>query len=99
MVIPARTSMRLICSIPGVGKLTAAFILGETNGFELIRNKRQLVYYAGFDVIEKTSGISVKGKTRLSKKGNVHIRKAMFYPALSAMKNNEHFKEFYKRIV
>lgn len=91
--------MRLICSIPGVGKLTAASILGETNGFELIRNKRQLVSYAGFDVIEKTSGTSVKGKTRMSKKGNVHIRKAMFYPALSAIKNNEHFKEFYKRIV
>ena len=93
------TSMRLICSIPGVGKLTAASILGETNGFELIRNKRQLVSYAGFDVIEKTSGTSVKGKTKMSKKGNVHIRKAMFYPALSAIKNNEHFREFYKRIV
>ena len=35
----------------------------------------------------------------MSKKGNVPIRKAMFYPALSAIKNNEHFKEFYKRIV
>ena len=35
----------------------------------------------------------------MSKKGNVPIRKAMFYPALSAIKNNEHFREFYKRIV
>ena len=37
-----------VVSIPGIGKLTAAIILAETNGFELIRNKRQLASYAGF---------------------------------------------------
>ncbi len=51
------------------------------------------------DVVEKTSGTSVKHKTRISKKGNVHIRKAIYYPALSAIKNSECHKEFYKRIV
>lgn len=55
-------------SIPGVGILTAAIVLGETNGFELIRNKRQLTSYAGLDVKEKLSGTSVKGKPRISKK-------------------------------
>jgi len=91
--------MENITSIPGVGRTTALAILGETNGFELIRNKRQLVSYAGLDVAEKTSGTSVKHKTRISKKGNVHIRKAIYYPALSAIKNSECHKEFYKRIV
>jgi hypothetical protein len=57
----------LLTSIPGIGKLTAVIILAETNGFELIRNKKQLVSYAGLDVKEKTSGISVKGKPRISK--------------------------------
>src|SRR5215218_3843029 len=32
----------ILCSVPGVGLLTAAIVLGETAGFELIRNKRQL---------------------------------------------------------
>ena len=32
--------MENITSIPGVGRTTALAILGETNGFELIRNKR-----------------------------------------------------------
>jgi hypothetical protein len=32
----------------------------ETNGFELIRNKRQLTSYAGLDVKEKQSGTSIK---------------------------------------
>ena len=33
-------------SIPGVGELAAVIVLAETNGFELIRNKRQLTSYA-----------------------------------------------------
>jgi transposase len=89
----------LMCSITGIGKLTAATILGETNGFDLIRNKRQLASYAGFDVIEKQSGTSVKGKPRISKKGNKHLRKAMHLPALSAIRNDERFKAVFARIV
>jgi transposase len=73
-------AMKSIGSILGVGKLTAATILGETNGFELIRNKRQLVSYAGFEVIEKTSGTSVKGKTRMSKKVTCISEKQFFTP-------------------
>jgi len=46
----------IIKTLPGVGLLTAAIVLAETNGFELIRNKRQLTSYAGLDVSEKQSG-------------------------------------------
>ena len=55
----------LLCSLSGVGLLTAATVLGETNGFELIRNRRQLASYAGFDVKEKQSGTSVKAKPKI----------------------------------
>lgn len=88
-----------ICSIPGVGKLTAVIVLAETNGFELIRNKRQLTSYAGLDVKEKLSGTSVKGKPKISKRGNRHLRKAMHLPSLSSVKYNEAHKDLYIRIV
>jgi transposase len=88
-----------VCTIPGIGTLTAVIVLAETNGFELIRNRRQLVSYAGLDVREKLSGTSVKGKPRISKKGNRNIRKAMHFPALSAVKWDDNFKNGYKRIV
>ncbi|MDQ6482518.1 IS110 family transposase, partial [Dyadobacter sp. LHD-138] len=77
-----KKEVEIISSIPGVGELTAAIILGETNGFELIRNKKQLTSYAGFDVNEKQSGTSVKGKPRISKKGNRSLRKAMYLPSM-----------------
>ncbi len=89
----------LICTIPGIGLLTAVTILGETNGFDLIRNKKQLVSYAGLDVKEKQSGTSVKGKPCISKKGNRWLRKAMHLPALSAKGRDERFKAIFIRLV
>ena len=88
-----------ICTIPGIGRLTAVIILAETNGFELIRNKKQLVSYAGLDIREKQSGTSVKGKPRISKKGNRHLRKAMHLPALTAVRWNDNYKNIYARHV
>ena len=89
----------ILCSAPGVGLLTAATILGETNGFDLIRNKRQLTSYAGLDVREKQSGTSIKGKPRISKKGNKYLRKAMHMPALAAIRSDDRFKAIFARIV
>ena len=77
-----------ICKIKGIGLLTAATVLAETNGFELFRNYKQLVSYAGFDVVERESGNST-GKTKISKKGNGHIRRALFMPAFVAVKHKE----------
>ncbi len=64
-----------------------------------IRNKRQLVSYAGYDVIQKDSGTSVHARPRISKRGNRHIRKAMHMPALSSIRSCEQHKEVFKRIV
>lgn len=89
----------LLGSIPGIGLLTAAIILSETHGFDLIRNRKQLTSYAGLDVKEKESGTSVKSKPRISKKGNRYLRKAMHFPALTAIRHDQRFKAIYARLV
>lgn len=91
--------IELITSITGVGSLTAVIAIAETNGFELIRSKKQLVSFAGLDVVGKDSGTSVKGKPRISKKGNRHLRKAMHMPALTAIRNDERFKAIFVRLI
>jgi transposase len=91
--------VELLCTIPGIGELTAVTILGETNGFELIRSKKQLTSYAGLDVKEKQSGTSVKGKPKISKKGNRHLRKAMYLPAFAAIRHNQIYKDLFARLV
>lgn len=94
-----KNKIEKITTIPGVGVLTATIILAETNGFELIKNKKQLTSYAGLDVKEKQSGTSVKGKPKISKKGNRSIRKAMHLPALTAIRHDENYKNIYARLV
>lgn len=88
-----------VCSIPGVNVLTAATVLGETNGFELIRNKKQLISYAGLDVIEKQSGTSIRGKARISKRGNKYLRKALYFPAFASIRFNPQMKTHYANLV
>lgn len=88
-----------VCTLKGVSILTAVTIISETNGFELIQNKAQLVSYAGYDVVERTSGTTVKGKSRISKKGNAYIRRALHYPALSAARFDPNLNALYERVL
>lgn len=77
-----------IIEIKGVGIITVATILAETNCFEMFTNHRQLVSYAGYDIIENQSGKHV-GRTKISKKGNSHIRRILHLPSLSVVTNGE----------
>jgi transposase len=91
------SKMKYLLSIPGVGLLTAAVIVAETNGFATFENIKQVVSYAGLDVRIVESG-KWKGKSKISKRGNSHIRKALFMPSLSKIKHNRETKQFYERL-
>jgi transposase len=94
-----KTLVPLLCSLPGVAMVTACSVLAETDGFDLVRNRRQLASYAGLDVREKQSGTSVKGKPRISKKGNKYLRRSMHMAALTALRSDERFKGLFIRLV
>lgn len=86
-----------ICGIKGVGKMTVAVIVAETNGFCLFENAKQLVSYAGYDVVENQSG-KRHGKTKISKKGNARIRRILYMPAFNVVKYKvSPFKQLYER--
>lgn len=87
-----------IDKIEGVGFMTAASIIAETNGFALIENSKQLTSYAGLDVVYNESGLK-KHKTTISKKGNRFLRQAVYLPALSACKHNPSLRQTYLRLV
>ena len=86
-----------IKKVKGLGLITIITVLCETNGFLLFNNIRQVVSYAGMDIEMKESG-KFKGKTKISKKGNVRIRQCLFMPALSATVHNDRIKELYERV-
>jgi len=74
-----------VCVIKGLGLHTVAVIIAETNGFALFKNGPQLISYSGYDVVENQSG-NRKGKTKISKKGNSHIRRALHLPAFNVVR-------------
>ncbi len=87
-----------ILSIKGVGIKTIAVLLAETNGFASFENQGQLVSYSGYDIIKNQSGKRI-GKTRMSKKGNAHIRRAMHMPAFGVVRNQvTPFVSLYERM-
>lgn len=93
-----KEQVRKVLTIKGVGLITVTTILAETMGFDQFNNSKQVVSYSGYDVVQRESGTSVKGKTRISKKGNRYIRNALYFPAMVACRYNEILKETYIRI-
>jgi len=83
-----KAKIEQLCQIKGLALLSVATIVAETNGFEGFDNVRQLVSFAGYDVIENQSGQRV-GKTRISKKGNSRLRRMLFLPAFNAVRYGE----------
>lgn len=74
-----------IIKMKGIGIMTLATLLAETNGFLLFKNIPQLVSYAGYDVVENQSGKHT-GKTKISKKGNAHIRRILHMGAFNVVR-------------
>ena len=89
--------LRYLESIPGVSFISAATVVAETGGFSLIRSAKQLVSYAGYDVVLRESG-NYQGKTKISKKGNKHIRAILHMPSMTAVRLNPTLKPFYERL-
>ena len=87
--IEVKEKVEKICVIKGVGTITVAVIIGEANGFALFENVPQVVSFVGYDVVDNQSGIRT-GKTKISKKGNSRIRRAMHLPAFNVVRYEVH---------
>ena len=88
----------IVKSVKGLGLITALTVVAETNGFDLFQNAKQLVSYAGLDIIENASGNSTR-PTKISKRGNARIRNALYMCALTMGKHKDApFADFFSRI-
>lgn len=83
---------QLLDSIPGIAATTAALLLAEITDITQYRSARQLAAYAGLVPRERQSGSSVRGRTRLSKIGNARLRRALYFPAVTALRCSPFFQ-------
>jgi transposase len=82
----------LLDSIPGIAGATAAVLLSEITDITQYRSARQVAAYAGLVPRERQSGSSVRGRTRLSKIGNARLRRALYFPAITALRCSPFFQ-------
>jgi len=88
-----------LSSIPGIGKKTAAFLIILTNGFRDFDNYRQVSSFFGLSPTEHSSGTSIKGRSRISKRGNPYIRNQLFMCSFTASQCNPQCRSLYQRLV
>lgn len=77
---------QLLMSIPGIGEITAATILGEVGDISNFDTAKQLVAYAGLDPSVYQSGSFRAKNTKISKRGTPYLRKALYQTASAAVR-------------
>ena len=85
-----------ITTIPGIGAVTGATILGEIGDISRFSNPSKLVAFSGIDATIMQSGES-SGAYRMSKRGPPYLRKALFQAALVASTHDPIFKAYYQK--
>ena len=93
-----REDRDLLITIPGIGEKTAAILLAELPSAQNFDNAKQASAYAGLSPREHRSGSSIRGKTRLCKIGSSRLRRALYFPAITAVMHNPLVKDLYQRL-
>lgn len=90
---------RHITSIKGVADAAGIQILAEISILPKDMSVREWVAHAGLDPRLFQSGTSVNKPARISRRGNRHIRRGLFMPAIVAAQYEPHVKAFYEKLL
>ncbi len=90
---------RLMLTTPGIGETSALQILGELAVLPDTLDARQWVAFSGLDPRRFSSGTSVEKKPRISRGGSRHLRRALYMPALVAIRHEFYLRGFYHRLL
>lgn len=81
--------------ITGVSELHFKAIAAELGNVKRFANHKSVVAFAGLDPTIKESGSSVRGRSRLSKRGSKTIRYFLYQSAWGVMMHNEKYRDYY----
>jgi transposase len=84
-------------SVPGIGRITLAYMICFTNEFKNYADGKQLACYCGVVPFEYTSGKSIKGKPHVHNMANKLLKKQLHMGAIAAVTYYDEFKRYYNR--
>lgn len=91
--------VKLMISVPGVGKVLSWYLLVKTNEFKNITDPRKLACYAGVAPFDHSSGTSVRGKSRVSHFADKMLKKILHLAAMRVVQLEGEMRTFYLRKV
>ena len=94
-----KRNYELLLSVPGIGHLTAVYIICCTNNFICKITGKELASYAGVAPFGNKSGTSIKGRDKVHKMANKDLKKLLHMGAISAITHSLEFKDYYERKV
>lgn len=86
-----------LLSVPGVGVVTAASLLGESGDLTRYEDWRQLRKLAGYNLKENSSG-QMNGRTHITKRGRPGLRRLLYQAAMVLVAKNLQFKALYQHL-
>jgi len=89
---------KILLSIKGVGRVTAAYILGEVVDFHAYPTQASILKMAGLTLYEVSSG-DHRGSRHITRRGRALLRKALYLACLGMVKHNGIFYEPYQRLL
>lgn len=84
-----------LLSLKGIGKVTAAGLIGEVGDFRKFRTMGEVMKLAGLDLFEVSSGRH-KGQRHISKRGRPLMRKLLYFAALNTVKKGGAMHQWYR---
>jgi transposase len=91
--------VKLVSSITGIGKKATSLLIVTTQGFKTTETYQQLISFAGLSPKVYMSGTSIRGKVKICKQGNHHLRHTLYMCALNAKNTNPACKQLFDRLV
>lgn len=88
-----------LTSVRGIAAKSAVQILPELLALPPDMTAKAWVAHAGLDPREHESGSSVRGRVRISKVGSVHLRRALYMPAVVAARTEPRVRAYYEELV
>jgi transposase len=87
-----------LLSVPGIGPITAAWLMVATLNFTTCQTVEELVAFAALAPYPQQSGTSLHRTRGVGRGGHVRLRSALYMAALAAVHSNPMIRRFYARL-
>lgn len=89
---------RRLQTVPGVGPILAATLMGELGDLRAFGHPKQLAHFVGVAPVVRTSGTSLEGRPHMSKRGNGRVRRMLYLGAMAAIRSDTPFNRTYQHL-